>query len=777
MDKALNDPAATFTPSQRRSLEDYRETLVNAERNTLLDAHNKNVVAVQNYRKAISSVAALALKGSPEIETVSKSFDAGINILDGVGRMSINGALDPTGISAIAGGVAVMASLIGPQAPSATDIIIGMLKTILENQKKMIEQLKSIEQKVDVLDDKLNYVIAKLDAMDDTLRYNFLEFQGTLARYALDDERRSRESTMAILEQVTLREARDDLEELTDPSVNVTPAIKQYRRCMAASNACSTTATTFFAAMERHIREVRRATEERLVAPPYYEVQNLDSYDEAQLRARIADVATGYEIFQPGWLSSEAVFLNRYLDIGMSKSYSPTSQVLSVQPQPNTKANPYLLTASYIPLYTDLVTHLPATYSGTGHIVSGLNMFRGKLDDVRAQAQEMRIQADHARMAFVYNGYFLAVRAQRKLDRLAASNNLSENILDLLGQMGTTHWFDEQIGKLTSVFPRAAPPVDARLQINLADHPPGLFNGSYYRLHPQAAGANPGYVDAMGVLFSGVHDSSLYTYFSTMSDEEFVKIGTTIGAFKLKDEPNPYREPGCTPRTSRCWVKRVTWYDVDVTDGANVTLKNHQIDLNAGSPYRVTRIVTYWDPGENQHTPDSQLTWLDARPGGDQEKRSSWQKLLVAFVRDKQQEILRSFVGEISQSAPNKDDIFTKRRAELARAYLVLDTFYKGGYGECLEIEPGLKPLRDILEFSKAVDADYAGMTKARDLDEVVIPQINAATNLLEIAQTPIPDIPEDEYQSGCRLGWGSISAAKAALDRADRYNGVSRRH
>ncbi|MDN5215055.1 hypothetical protein QQ020_23440 [Fulvivirgaceae bacterium BMA12] len=115
-------------------------------------AHHQNVKKFHSYGYALSS--ALALFDPKTAKTISEANNAATKIYDGVGALKIadsfGKSFDFTAFGNVASGVGIVVSLLKKNSggASADEVMIGMLKQVLRNQKIIIEQLGELRQDV-----------------------------------------------------------------------------------------------------------------------------------------------------------------------------------------------------------------------------------------------------------------------------------------------------------------------------------------------------------------------------------------------------------------------------------------------------------------------------------------------------------------------------------------------------------------------------------------------------------------------------------------------------
>jgi hypothetical protein len=227
---------ADKTNPYRARLTEYRQNLEATEKALEVEQLETAVKNARDYGSAITAVASLVGK-SPDLQNAAKAYNAGLDVYSAVGRMLINGALDPSGISAIASGIGIVANLIGPKGPSADERMIGMLSDILKTQREIIQQLKSIEGKVDLLDHKLDSILAQLANIDETVRVGIVDLKNTMLTLARQQEEQNRINTETILNKLNFTDAETDLKKIND--------FAYYRQCIAAPKTqCSEGDTT-----------------------------------------------------------------------------------------------------------------------------------------------------------------------------------------------------------------------------------------------------------------------------------------------------------------------------------------------------------------------------------------------------------------------------------------------------------------------------------------------------------------------------------------------------
>jgi hypothetical protein len=774
VDGALANP--NVTAAQRKDLSTTRENLQKAqeteEKRLRLEQFESQMGDARATVGAATAVGGLIFANSPDFQRASQGAGAILNLSDGIGRMAINGFTDPTGMASVASGISILTTLMGPKGESADDVMIGMLKEILKTQQEILRQLGDLNHKADISDKKLDYIIGRLDNLDNTLRNNFSEVHDTLAWYAHESEKRNRANTVAILKRSDFSPAQTDIEELNSSS-EATPGINKFRDCIAAPSVCTEGAENYFDRLNRDRITLRDAIATELIEDPYYiessiyqkDERNYSPHFEADLEKKIGDPIED----RAGQIPSCASFLNTYQKIGGSLTYAPLDIVLQQ------KMSPYYLTAKAIPLYVDLVTHFPATYvSGVKDDLVTLEKEVAKIKDA---SDEMRSHADHVRMAFAFNAYILVAEADGKLDKLASRAHIAANAVESLDDTTadyTQHY--KNFRNVYSPFDPYDPPVEVGQEAQ-------RYRG-YDTLYPDTDEKgelfySSGFLSGedfteQGVMFSRLSDKQMRDYVHALTDAKFADLGTGVGAFSL------FAHEVGDPIKLMLNEDRLVVFNLDRTDEILPTdatsAVREQTGLTDKSTYPIRHNTDQWlNTDVRKHPADARkfIQTLDSKdntPDFISKQRGPWENLLVNYIKQQQMKVVKDFADEVNESPPTHDKNFTDQRKRFVQSRLALDDFLRGGYGECLDAEPALKPLRTILESATRVAQDFRDMAKASDVNKLIDLQIDAVSKILEIEKTPIPQIDPKQYTSGCHLGWGDIEGAEKALTRARDY-------
>lgn len=780
-EKALTDPKTN--PQDAEAWKKVRKSLQEAEdteqKRLHLERYEGQVGETRSKLGAVTAVGNLFFKDSPEFQRFSQFSTATLSIYEGLGRMSINGFTDPQGIASVASGIGVLTSLMGPKGKTADEVIIDMLKEIIQTQREILGELRELNAKADIIDKKLDYITNKLSDLDNTLRYNFTEFRETLAWYAHEDELRNRQNTLAILNQANFSGIRTHIEEL-DGSPGATPEVRKYRGCIANPSACSPEASAHFELLNQDRIALRRTALEQLVATPYYDdkdsIYDRDKngdqrYSEENLRNKIAGTIED----RAGQIPSAASFLGNHLNVGMTSNYVPPQDILQQ------KISPYYLTEKVVPLYADLVTHFPATFA-MDDIRRDLPQLEAEVAKSKAASEEMRVHADHARMVFAFNAYVLAAQTEAKIDKLAAEYKVPDNGIDVPGHVSESETVGDGLEKAATFFPSMPPfPMDQRSYVQgglgyIYLAPSTKDNGTIEYVPGDVHDLDEKVIEA-GVMFGGFNHEEIRKYLSALNDDLFARLGTAVGAFYLDSVDVSHTD--LVLRTNGDFL-RFNWVRserlVPTAEGGHAFLS--QVGLAEKAAYPVRQVTDEWIWAPIKENPykryvTKQLGTKDNTQEFVSKERKPWEELLALYIEGQQAMLAQAFAKEVNSVATpgtqqSKDYILQRKLVVQSR--LVLEDFFQGGYGECLNSEPALQPLRVILKRAADIDQNFHDMQTVSDSNTLIKLQEDAMQEILEIERTGIPEVDPSKYVSGCRMGWGDVKGAEQALLRVENY-------
>jgi hypothetical protein len=778
IDKQLSDNSGRYTATQKQGFEVRKEKLEIAATQAKVQKYEAGVQGARDYGDAFFAFAGILSK-SPDVARVHQGFTAATNITKAVGRMLINGALDPSGISSIAQGIGTIASLFGPH-DDANSQIFAMLQEILENQRKMLAQLKRMEGKIDKLDLELEYIIKSVDDLHTLDKNGFTDTQYKLAQYITKTLESQRAATIAILHEFSLEKARNDLQGLEDSY-----SASEQLACLTGQVKCSAEALAYFNTLRFDARSLHDALVLKLVNPPYFTEENISTYDRGRLVGLFEEVALEN---RNGMLASSADVLNDFLQKQIAANQSNASRLnsfarvnmssLSRQPPIGEFTN------AFLPTYADAITHFPPPFDYS----ESISEIERALSHVEDAPVEMRKSVRLARSAFMTYAIDIAERISEKMI-LAGINkhiedrytiNLDNNEPDIVAPHKKS--FHEAAAAQPFAYYKFAP-LNAQFQL----WPFVWFHSTPFEYHVN--GVEEEIIDKSlptrhlikssdngpGIRFAGLNKEEIRSYIDGLNEQKFASLGLQLSVFNLKR-----RYTHSTIVKPRAVHQQVTIDSLILPDSSALDFfLNHggqglkrESDLLVEQQVRTGRETTQRvDPRKSIDvakidTIPSKITPDDRKP---------WVDLLTLYIDDLHTKVLKDVKSSI-QEGPRDDKsdfVYQKQRTELTRMHFIVDTFVRAGLGECFYSEPDLKPLRDELQAEWDIEDAFKRLENAPTLVEFIKTYDEVLDAIVKMENAPLPDLDTYQYISGCHLGWGDIDHAREALDRASAYNKV----
>jgi hypothetical protein len=756
-----------------------------------LREHDSDVKGMREYGDAIFSVSGL-LTQSRDVQQAWTGYKAATEIYNAVGRMVINGALDPTGITAIAGGLGVITSLFGSHGDSNAEMF-GMLQEILKNQQKIIHQLDELKGKVDLLDRKVSKILSNLEELSASNRVGFDAVRADFARATANFEEIARADTQAVLEQGTIEQYKTDLEVMTSPAHDA-----EYQACFTTNQCASVQGK--FDKLEEDAITLKNMTMGRLVKEPYYKLLDINEKNAGELKELLhSDLSS-----RNGLLVSSQIFLNS--KVGQATTFKLGNESILAQQPPAT-----LFTTSYIPLYSELITHLPRMY---GQHQASIQALDAQLQRLDAAAHEMRSNIPLANEAFLSASIGMARRMGEWLYRLAAARDFQEEqfqdfegfdrfplvIDDEIADAAPEHTknrrfyrapnyvsrlipIEESVERMTSKHqsippyaPPSPPPVTGignkpRFKIPDLRAP----NASWSVLRKVVSPSKNVTLYMRGLMFAGYSSTEIRDFVHDLSDGEFWYLGETIGAFRHKStEERQELAPTINGHSINSMItETISLAPSQVS--IDHLLQGQTSPLKEDSSYAMVRIArhTSWSTKSGTYEVlDKHVSF----PNDGSDKRKAWETLLVAYAEYAQDEITKGLrskatTGPIGSDA---DQTLQSLSEDLLRGALVLNTYVRAGMGQCLDTSPDLADLRDLLKFSNTIVEETANMAKAPSFQDLFKSYSSVAGLITKISGIRLPqlsDLENHQATAACDLGWGNLDLARRSLDRARSYD------
>ena len=185
----------------------YEQVLVQIKKTKDMHKFKKFTTAGMAWAGAVTAVTQ-TLGAPAEVVQFSKMAGESLKIFDAAGAMLIKGALDPTGITAIAAGVQALMQ-IAFNIPSREQIVQQKLDEILQNQQKILAELSKMSNQLSKIDKKLDHLSQRLNKIKDLIDINHNEL---LSRFDIIESQLEnikidiKHGFQAVLENNTIRE-------------------------------------------------------------------------------------------------------------------------------------------------------------------------------------------------------------------------------------------------------------------------------------------------------------------------------------------------------------------------------------------------------------------------------------------------------------------------------------------------------------------------------------------------------------------------------------------
>ena len=163
----------------------YEQAIKDIEKAKKLYRHKKFVAEAGAWSEAGIAIAQLC-NAPKEVIQIGRAGQQGLKIFDAVSSMLIKGALDPTGITAIASGVSgLMKIAFGIKSTQEVmmeklDEMLGNQKKMLENQRKMLENQMKMLGRLNEIENKMMSQFKKIEDLLQTNHKEILANQETI---------------------------------------------------------------------------------------------------------------------------------------------------------------------------------------------------------------------------------------------------------------------------------------------------------------------------------------------------------------------------------------------------------------------------------------------------------------------------------------------------------------------------------------------------------------------------------------------------------------------
>ena len=275
-----------------REKERYGKAIKGAEKAKEIYKHKKFCRQAGGWVEAGTAVA-VTLGAPEEVIKLGQAASFGVNIYEAGMSMILAGALDPTGITAIAKGVGgIMNLVLG--IPSTEQVMMEKLNEILNNQKEMLANQKQIlanQRKIlnrlGEMEDKL---LSRLDEMENMLSMNHREIvqnqEGIkeILSNIRSDMLYGFESLSRKMDENRYKELILGAQNLYGPYFEQkgTPDQKEFMFCQMKREYCSEKAKNQFFGAEDHIRAMANFSKREVVSfDPNKKIDESNNYKES----------------------------------------------------------------------------------------------------------------------------------------------------------------------------------------------------------------------------------------------------------------------------------------------------------------------------------------------------------------------------------------------------------------------------------------------------------------------------------------------------------------
>jgi hypothetical protein len=724
-----------------------------------LSDHYKEVANIQSVANAVGGVISLL---SPEDGARFQQIaGGGIQVYEAVGAMMLEGALTPGGIGAVAGGISMISSAFGSQEPSADEVIIQMLQKVLENQKIMIGKLESIEKKTDRLIEMNESILKSLDevlsALDDDQREVLREFQKLSQQMG-----RVQEQLNSAIQQLFQEELLGDFERRTKALIKPFDPLQrsvQYnslKQCQDDYSSCDERAKDHISDIEALMTEIRETIinasyNTTTFAPPFQPLDVMTQWQD------ITNKITETSILQ-------RASLLKHVAEWVGPEQSGTTQNPGRQNIFRNVGNPYAVSL-LTQLYVDLVLLKP-TPDRFGS--------RQPHNDI-AEVADMVLRVDNAAKELRY----ITPRA------LMMTNETMLQARDLIDTI--LNGVNDQLIADQLIKPEDRSPIHFR---GLNDV--GQFDDLQAKLTVLERD------DPLNILFAGLTEEAIRAQLNQMDDIAFAKLGERLSVWEIEDNKSfsgstahpdiaGYQFPG---------FKLPLKYRNNKFNYNDPKYKSFTFgERNGLGPYfrETLNIERFLKFGNHQYTIAKSQRHLVNAFNNDRDpeptffpvsedrlaKRQPFTDALIVEIQKRQKNIA------VKWTNPEDNEVFATLKSELdqlsvtlARHALVLDTAVRGGFGECLDLDPDLNDLRVRLEATREFNVVLYDMLTSDDFDDLWnkrfrLKELNdivgSSHSVLDVDwKTTIDKNSQDVVH--CSLGFGQINRAVQSLDNASQY-------
>ncbi|MEM8985626.1 MAG: hypothetical protein AAGC95_02795 [Pseudomonadota bacterium] len=182
----------------------------------------------RKWGKAVENVSLLVFGDNDDVYEAKKAYDTGLDIYEGVSLL-INDALDPSGISLVAGGINMLAGAKNKQSAEQQ-----MLDKVLEELEAIRKQLQKIEQKLDIALGKLDDIILAAEDLKQGNAERFVK----LMRELSDNEVQSQKREALYAQYALANKLKIDSAGVLGTFVNEGEGVELLRQCLQEDRKC-----------------------------------------------------------------------------------------------------------------------------------------------------------------------------------------------------------------------------------------------------------------------------------------------------------------------------------------------------------------------------------------------------------------------------------------------------------------------------------------------------------------------------------------------------------
>lgn len=733
--------------SARDDAETNKPPSTEDEKKLRLENLRQRVETMHSYGMMADSIGELT--GSEDMRRAAKAFNAGLSIYSAAASMAIAGALDPTGISAIAGGLSILNSMMTPQGPSADEIMIGMLSQILEQQKKILEDLRKLDVKIDLLDQKLDILTDMVVQLQQFNQDAFNKNYDALVEGQITRDNLSREDLANIEANIIGHRSRAKLATLTETGGN-----PNYATCLTINQnkgkdtkkppaKCTPEAERFFADFSISAKEFLASfAYGQLAGAPYVRLRDIATTPAAALKAN-GDTSVEMRV---GELESAARIVNAFVP----QSLATKGRMVNVE-RVSGLANPYYLMHVYGTLYVDMVGHFPKheIWQAT---VNDLNRVAGEVDKLDQASAEARGHVQEEIAAMMASAFNALKASQVRLDAVTAG----------LLTIGETGLKDADM----------AGTFNARLQ-DIDALPTNTDIADWVAVSKSTA------VSGKELLFPLLTDQELDAKIRKLSPDQLEKLAVTMGLGRIdnraiagslppwKTGRRPIRQPvdgDCTP-TYMDGNQVYTLQRVLVPADVTVQLPG-LIVSQARQDHHVKQSDHCGAKSNFEDAPNPNIAALPnvAQPN----EQTAWQNYLITKIMQRRTDAANRFNASVNAI---KDNGWEDAYQTFAKSKYAANLLLEVGFGDGLRYSPKLQALRDIQKSAAAIETELNAIRDAKDLASAFRAEKNLAAQLKKMAESKkqLPaDVPtEDET---VEFGFRGTKEFKSYIDSTRSY-------